>query len=122
MSKFIAVQGCVLVTDNATAQARPIDPPSMKVKAGGKGVYKDKLTVEVTLASEGPFQQTAPMTTVINTTSTKIKAEGGIFVLLEGDKSNNPALCVCVAPDGSTKTVPVKVTIQHAGQTKLKGN
>ena len=40
MSKFIAVQGSTLTTDNATAQATIIDIPSMKVKAEGKGVYK----------------------------------------------------------------------------------
>ena len=31
--KLVAVQGCTLTTDNATAQATIIDAPSMKVKA-----------------------------------------------------------------------------------------
>lgn len=121
MSKFIAVEGCTLTTDNATAQAQVTGVPSIKVKAGGKGIYKDKLTVQVTAASEGAFQQTAPVTTVIDTTATKIKVEGEI-VLLEGDKSNTPAMCVCADPYGTTKIVPVTVTIHQAGQTKVKGS
>lgn len=121
MSKFIAVQGCTLTVDNSTAQAQIIDTPSMKVKAENKGVYKTPLKVQVTAASQGSFIQTAPMVGNIVSTAQKIKAEN-ILVILEGDKTASPVMCPASDPStGASMTIPVTVTIQQAGQTKVKG-
>ena len=121
MSKFIAVQGCTLTTDNAAAQATIIDTPSMKVKAEGKGVYKTPLTVQVVGATQGNFVQTAPSVGTIESTAQKVKAEN-ILVILESDKTNTPVQCPAADPStGATTTIPVTVTVQAAGQTKVMG-
>ena len=119
--KFIAVQGCTLTTNNATAQATIIDTPSMKVKAEGKGVYKTPLKVQVMGATQGNFVQTDPSTGTIESTAQKVKAEN-ILVILEGDKTNTPVQCPATDPStGATTTIPVTVTVQAAGQTKVMG-
>ena len=121
MSKFIAVQGCTLTTDNDTAQATIIDSPSMKVKTEGKGVYKTPLQVQVMGATQGNFVQTAPSVGTIENTAQKVKAEN-ILVILESDKTNTPVQCPATDPStGATTTISVTVTIQAAGQTKVKG-
>lgn len=121
MNKFIAVQGCTLTTDNAKAQATIIDAPSMKVKAGGKGVYKTPLKVQVTGAAQGNFVQTAPSAGYIISTAKKVKAEN-ILVILENDKTDTPVQCSATdSSSGTTITIPVTVTIQQAGQTKVLG-
>ena len=119
--KLVAVQGCTLTTDNATAQATIIDTPSIKVKAEGKGVYKTPLKVQVTGATQGSFTQTAPSVGTIESTAQKVKAEN-ILVILEGDKTNTPVQCPATDPNtGATTTIPVTVTVQAAGQTKVMG-
>ena len=118
--KLVAVQGCTLTTDNATAQATIIDSPSVKVKAGGNGVYKTPLTVQVVGATQGNFAQTAPSTGTIESTAQKVKAEN-ILVILEGDKTNTPVQCPASDPNGATITISVTVTVQQAGQTKVMG-
>ena len=121
MSKFIAVEGCTLTTDNATAQATIIDSPSMKVKAGGKVVYKTPLKVQVAGATQGNFVQTTPSIGAIESTAQKVKAEN-ILVILEGDKTNTPVQCPAIDPTtGATTGIPVTVTLQSAGQTKVMG-
>ena len=119
--KNIAVEDCTLTTDNATAKATIIDAPSTKVKAEGKGVYKTPLKVKVEGATQGSFTQTAPSTGTIISTAKKVKADN-ILVILEGDKTNTPVQCPATDPNtGATTTIPVTVTIQAAGQTKVKG-
>lgn len=119
--KYITVEDCTLTTDNATAKATIIDTPSIKVKAEGKGVYKTPLKVQVEGATQGSFTQTAPSTGTIISTAKKVKADN-ILVILEGDKTNTPVQCPATDPNtGATTTIPVTVTIQAAGQTKVKG-
>lgn len=118
--KYIAVEGCTLTTDNATAQATIIDSPSVKVKAGGKGVYKTPLKVQVAGATQGSFTQTAPSVGSIESTAQKVKADN-VFVILEGDKTNTPVQCPASDPNGATTTISVTVTVQQAGQTKVLG-
>ena len=119
--KLVAVQGCTLTTDNATAQATIIDTPSIKVKAEGKGVYKTPLTVQVVGATQGSFTQTAPSTGTIESTAQKVKADN-VFVILEGDKTNTPVQCIATEPStGATTIIMVTVTVQQAGQTKVLG-
>ena len=118
--KYIAVEGCTLTTDNATAQATIIDSSSVKVKAGGKGVYKTPLKVQVAGATQGSFTQTAPSVGSIESTAQKVKADN-VFVILEGDKTNTPVQCPASDPNGATTTIMVTVTVQQAGQTKVLG-
>ena len=115
--KYMTVEDCTLTTDNATAKATIIDAPSTKVKAEGKGVYKTPLKVH----TQGSFTQTAPSTGTIISTAKKVKADN-VLVILEGDKTNTPVQCPASEPNtGATTTIPVTVTIQAAGQTKVKG-
>ena len=119
--KYIAVKDCILITDNTAAKATIIDAPSIKVKAEGKGVYKTPLKVQVVGATQGSFTQTTPATSTIISTAKKVKADN-ILVILEGDKTNTPVQCPATDPNtGATTTIPVTVTIQAAGQTKVKG-
>ena len=121
MAKPIAVLGCTLTTDNATAQATITDSPSAKVMAESKGVYKTPLNVQVIGATQGSFAQTAPATTTIISTATKVMADGSL-VILEGDKSQKPAMCPATdASTGTTTIISVNVTVQVAGQTKVLG-
>ena len=118
--KYITVQGCTLTTDNAAAQATIIDSPSVKVKAGGNGVYKTPLKVQVAGATQGNFAQTAPSVGNIESTAQKVKADN-VLVILEGDKTNTPVQCPASDPNGATTTISVTVTVQQAGQTKVLG-
>lgn len=120
MAKPIAVLGCTLTTDNATAQATITDSPSAKVMAESKGVYKTPLKVQVAGATQGNFAQTAPSVGNIESTAQKVKADN-ILVILEGDKTNTPVQCPATDPNGATTTISVTVTVQQAGQTKVLG-
>ena len=92
-----------------------------KEKAEGKGVYKTPLKVQVTGATQGSFTQTAPSVGTIESTAQKVKAEN-ILVILEGDKTNTLVQCPAADPStGATTTIPVTVTVQTAGQTKVMG-
>ena len=118
---YIAVQGCTLTTDNATAQALITDSPSAKVMAGGLGVYVSPLNIQVLGATQGSFTQTAPMTGTIESTAQKVKADGA-FVILEGDKTSSPVQCSATdTSSGATAVIAVTVTVQSAGQTKVSG-
>lgn len=117
MGKAIATASCVVITDNATAQAVIITPPSVKVKAQSP-CYFGTLQVQVMGATQGSFAQTAPMMGAIMPTATKVKSTEG-FAVLEGDKTTAPVMCPATDPStGATMTIPVTVTIQAAGQVK----
>lgn len=117
MGKAIATASCVLTTDNASAQAVIITPPSKKVKAQNP-CYFGTLQVQVMGATQGSFTQTSPTTGTIQPTSTKVKSTEG-FAILEGDKTTDPVMCPATDPStGATTTIPVTVTIQSAGQVK----
>ncbi len=116
----IAVEGCVLVNDNPTAQAQIITPASMKVQAGGKGAYFGPLQVQVMGATSGDFVQTAPAVGTINPSAQKCASEGKNAVL-EGDSSaTSPAMCNLVNSVGVPMVLPVTTTIQMAGQTQAE--
>lgn len=119
--KAIANANCILTTDNPTAQAIILDAPSVKVMAGGAGVYKSPLNVQVVGATSGSFTQTAPMQGVIISSATKVLADN-MLVILEGDKTQVPVMCPATDPStGATMTIPVNVSVQSAGQVKVLG-
>lgn len=119
MGKAIATMSCVLTTDNATAQATIITPPSQKVKASAF-CYFGVLQVQVVGAMQGNLVQNAPMVGVIQPTATKVKSFEG-FAVLEGDKTTAPVMCPAIdTSSGAAGVIPVTVTIQSAGQVKAK--
>jgi hypothetical protein len=117
MGKAIATLSCVLITDNATAQATIITPPSAKVKAGSF-CYFGNLQVQVVGATQGSLVQNAPMTGTITATGVKVKSFEGQAVL-ENDKTLSPVMCPAIdTSSGAAGVIAVTVTIQNAGQTK----
>lgn len=122
MGKAIANMSCVLTTDNATAQATIITPPSTKVKAGGAFCYFGVLQVQVVGATQGSMVQNAPMVGTIMPTATKVKSLEG-FAVLEGDKTAAPVICPAIdTSSGAPATISVSVTIQSAGQVKVNAS
>ena len=121
MGKAIATMSCVLTTDNATAQAVIMTPPSTKVKASAF-CYFGVLQVQVMGATQGTLVQTAPMVGVIQPTATKVKSYEGVAVL-EGDKTTAPVMCPAVdSSSGAAGVIAVTVTIQSAGQVKASAS
>lgn len=119
-AKYIAVLGCTLSTNNATARASIIDMPSAKALINNNGIYKTPLKVQVVGASQGSFTQTAPAIGNIISTAKKVKAEN-ILVILEGDKTDIAVQCPAINPDGATTIISVTVKIEKAGQNKVFG-
>lgn len=123
MGKFIAVMGCTLTTDNATAQAVIDTPPSTKVLAGA-GCYSGDLDIMVSGAVLGTVSQSAPAIGKINASATKVLIDNKPAVL-EGDK--NLITIMADGLDSSTKLVvkdafSFTVTITAAGQTSVQGS
>ena len=120
MSAFIANQSMVLTTDNLTAVATVITPPSTKVKASGGFIYLNNTTVQIVGATQGTYVQTVPVSGDLISTATKVKSESK-FVLLEGDETApiQTTLQNTVNPFDSI-VIPIVVTIQSAGQVKAK--
>lgn len=110
---YLATLGCILTTDNPTAQAQIQTPPSSKVLIDGSGVYKGILTILINGASSGSMVQTAPITTTLTGTSKKVFVENEPCVLV-GDKSVVATIPVTDPASGSSGTVPVTVTIQSS--------
>lgn len=119
--KKIAVVGCKLTTDNATATAEIVDSPSQKVNINKNGVYITPLTVIVSGATQGGFSQTSPVFAKIISSAEKVKVDNKL-VILEGDKTQTPAQCPAVDSNGSQITILVNVIIQSAGQEKISAN
>ena len=118
--KDIAVQGCTL--SEPTAQITT--PPSTKVKADGKGVYKGKITIQISGYSSSVI-------TVSGSGSGSDQLEGSAkCVNAEGDpvvlKGDQVTITVSGKAYAGQKTIdvtePVTVSITDAGQTKVKGS
>ena len=122
MSKFIAVQGCVLKCGNPTAQATITTNPSVKVKADGKGCYSGVINITVIGATAGTVSQTKDGVGTITGSAIKVKIDGQGAVLM-GDSTKDPIICPATdSASGASATIPVPVTILDAGQTKVMGS
>jgi hypothetical protein len=122
MSKYIVVQGCSMSVTGVTAGSLNItSSPSSKVKAGNLGVYRGTVQVQLTGCTNGTYSQTAPATGNFTTSATKFKADNEL-VILEGDKATGISVSMqnTVTPFDS-QTFTAVVTIDSAGQTKVKG-
>lgn len=111
--KNIAVQGCTLNEPTASITT----PPSTKVKADGKPVYRGTLTISITGYTGQGISGGAGVGTLTGSAQ-KIKIESQPAVL-EGDQATISV--TGATPAGPPATVPVTVSIQNAGQDKAKG-
>jgi|WetSurMetagenome_2_1015567.scaffolds.fasta_scaffold01018_16 hypothetical protein len=120
-AKEIAVQGCTLTITGCSAPgtATITSSPSTKCKAGGNGIYKQQLNIQIIGCSNGTCIQGSPVSDSIMPTAIKVKCENG-EVLRVNDKKNG---IVINGTDSSTSlacSFPVNVEITSAGQTKVK--
>ena len=116
----IAVQGCTL--SEPTAQITT--PPSTKVKAGGKSVYKGKITIQISGYSSSVI--TVPGSgsgsEQLKGSAKYVKAEGEP-VVLEGDQVTIKVYGKAYAGTSQIDVMePVTVTITDAGQIKVYGS
>ena len=139
--KEIAAEGCsfkytvTAAPPNYSVQdpsdGRITDPPSPKVKAGGKRVYKNGCSFQATLTAPPTNvggAVTPPALTIngaFNGTAMKVKADG-TPVLLKGDKTAAMTAGFTDTNPASGATVPITVTvtaeIDDPGQEKVTAN
>jgi len=139
--KAIAVEGCsfkytiTVATPNYSVQdpsgGQITAPPSPKVKAEGKGVYKNGCSFQATLIAPPTNVGGAVTPTDLtingnfNSTAMNTKADGTL-VLLKGDKTAAMTASFTDTNSASGVTVPVVVTviaeIDDPGQEKVKAN
>lgn len=114
---YIATQSCILITDNATAQAQINSPPESNIMIDNVPIYCAPLTGMIIGASQGSMVQTAPMPFTIQAKQIiGVKANNkGIIGM--GDASEPAMVTVTDPVSGATATIPVTVTVQDAGQT-----
>jgi hypothetical protein len=121
--KMLAVQGCTVHCGAITGGSATIsNPPSTKVKAATKGVYKGTLSISWAGGYYGgvPAQTILTAMGTISATSLKVKVENQAAVrqddqgTLSGTYTN---------PSGSPPTLPFSTSmdISDAGQSKVQG-
>ncbi|MDR2490267.1 MAG: hypothetical protein LBD20_02575 [Spirochaetaceae bacterium] len=119
--KLIAVDGCTLQFSGITPMTlsnTTISPPSAKVKAVGKFVYRGNITVNAVFATTGT-PPTLPLSFTINGSAAKCKSDGQQAVL-EGDTSADVPWSYAVGQ--TTVSGSASCKIQAAGQQKVSGN
>ena len=120
----VAVDGLGLVDDNpantTTVMVNPACLPSLKSKAEGKGIYKEKLDF-IIMSGSGISPScvlVAPVMDSIDPTAMKDKADGEL-VMRKGDMVTVNANGQ--APNGDSCPLVFIIKIDDAGQTKVKG-
>lgn len=116
--KPIVVDGCIITTNNATAQVVIKSVVSNKVSAGS-GIYKSPLEIQIVGATLGSLSQTTPFDTAIQTTATKVFVENTLC-MLEGDNLSTSVPAIDTS-SGSTGSISITVKIENAGQNKVLG-
>jgi len=123
-TKEIAVDGCVVapqgIVSGGTVTITAV--PSVKCKAGGKGIYKNPLTFTFAGGNATGYDP-GTVTTVgpgsISATAVKTKADG-LLVMRVDDQNASVALTGTIGGTPTSFTGTFKIT--NAGQTKVKGN
>lgn len=121
--KYIAVENCKIETDNKSGTVNISTFPSQKVKYDGKKSYYGTISFTVSeyidpSTFSGPASTLNPFT--INGTSSNTKIENKKAVL-EGDKNDNVIVSgPSVAYPYNPTTKKITVTINNAGQSKVK--
>lgn len=138
MSKLIAVQGCTIEYDSDPSSSSlelvaTLSQPSQKVKSGGNGAYKDKITITIatgTITLDSPPEGASSGTSIamvggtidISSSSQKATTEGDSFVL-EGDEGDNTFVFTFPQSSGPNPIpADVKITakVSDAGQNVTK--
>ena len=122
MSHLVATSALALSVSGTAVvgTASVTSSPSTKVKAGGSGVYRGPMNVSIAPGcTNGTCTSTAPTAAIINPTATKMKVESQL-VIRENDEVT--ATVAGVLSSGGACTFPATVTVNNAGQTKVKGN
>lgn len=125
---LVAVDGFAYAISNPAviATVSLLGVPSLKCKAGAKGMCKDGFQVSVSAitvpASGATIPDPGPYSASFASGALKVKADGTL-VLLEGDKTGT----INASPQiPGTPPVPFPVSfdisISSAGQTKVKAN
>jgi len=113
--KDIAVDGATVSADNGVS-ASIASAPSTKVQAGGAGVYRGTITVDLSGGSLGTCVGSAG-TGTISPTSTKALADGQAPIR-KGDTGSGSVN----GTDSATAlpcSIPVSLEIDSAGQAKV---
>lgn len=137
MGKEVAVAGCSfkasITTGSISAQCSTSTTPSQYDKAGGKGIFFDKITVtiasgaSVTLAGPPPGA-VSPSGTLASSATIDISGTGdnvldgsGKKAVLKGDNGSKTISFTFPAPNGATVGygVNVKVEVDNPGQDKV---
>jgi hypothetical protein len=122
-----ANESMVLLPDNPAVicNISIVGIASLKVKAGGSGVYKDGLLLSVSAITFGSATIPDPAVYVVplNASIMNCKADGDL-ILVEGDESDmiNATPQTPSSPNPIDTPVSFKIKIEFAGQTKVKGN
>lgn len=122
MSKNVAVQGCTLTLNVGDGQKQITTQPSSVMKCSGKGVYTKEIVVSISGYTGGQITdpQTGAGSVTIKSSASSMKSEGE-FVLLEGDESEETELTGTSGGGQSIAKQKVKLKIQSAGQSFVKG-
>ncbi len=124
MLQPIAVSGMTvsITTPGVTGKITLSSSPSLRVKAGGAGVYRGPLLLSVSglISASCGSQLTGSASATIMPTATKTRADGQ-FVLRRGDKvtgvqstgASNPG-----SPNPIACTITFDIEITNAGQSK----
>lgn len=131
--KEIAVEGLTYQLSSPASETAPnsatISPPSMKVKAGGKGVYRGNVTFTFTPGSishpawSASSTNTAPATFTVSPSGvTKVKADGQICLCVGDESAQIPVTGMMVSgPSTAPSPQMISLKISDAGQNKVKG-
>lgn len=113
---YIATQSCILVTDNATAQAQINSSPESNIMVNNAPIYCAPLMGMIIGASQGSMVQTVPKPFTIQAKQIiGVKANNkGIIGM--GDASEPVTVTVTDPSSGASVDISVTVTVQDAGQ------
>jgi hypothetical protein len=124
--KNVAVQGMTLLLSDPTVVATVsiVDPPSSKVKAETKGVYRDGAQVSVsaiTVPSAGAtVPDPGPYVVPLNATAAKVRAESDLVLRIDDESDTINAVPQIPGTPPVAYPVSFTVRVSVAGQSKVK--
>ena len=117
--KYMATEDCEWEFKIGKGDVEITDGISKKVKASGKKVLIDTITLAISHYSGQGISEGAGVGT-LDASSTKSKAESKSIVLEEDESNSISVTGINSAPPPATLTVSVKVKVKKAGQSKVK--
>ena len=121
MSKYIAVDGCTVESNEISVSAtiNIIGSLSTVLFCDGEAAYAGTMTLSIVGATDGVFTQTAPTYAAsIDPTAQKVKTNGNFVMRVddEGDTVEIPG----TDESGASGTISLTPVITDAGQSKVK--